>query len=1023
MALALKNTVIVNATTAFYGTGTIQTFTVPVGITHIRFFLWSAGALAQNGCPYTYGGGTPGGGAYMEGNLVTTPGTVYSIIVGGVGGSTAGDAVLAWGGARSSYHYGGGSGGFSGIFSGSPAVATVIAIAGGAGGSGTNSTNNGGGGGYPAGLNGIGPSGTGYGGTQTTGSAQFIGGKGPDANTDGGYGGGGWYGGMYAPGNNGGGGGGSSTYIASVLNPISVNGFTGNLPASAVTPAANESSPYWKSPYGRSGQNGYVVIGWDTREFVPPTASLIQSISGLQLWLDASDTGTFTLNGSSVTAITDKTSTNTFTPSSVTYNSVLKGFVFTRGSSTSISTTYSSCLTTETFFLVISVSSTDNTNVFLQAPTHNRQLYIYSNHFELSARQIGYILATGNLNWSLNTLYLVSFQYNASTSTVYQFGNVIGTGGGSSFTTAGGTTTFGDGGLDGTIYEYLGFPNVVLSDADRVKVEGYLVWKWRLSAASLPTGHPYRIVPYVGPSPQLSFKVLPITYDPTSIGGLQLWLDASDSSTFQLSGSNVTSWADKSSNHFSATGLSNTGVFSSNGFNSLPTVLITTSNTMTVNVSAGTFPTGMTFFVMFRGSRSTSWNCILSRCSAGGVTAPFGYLDQSDGKSSFNIGNGTTEGNSYGGMPEIAIIGSPSLWSCTITPGGTNVWANYVNGTFYMNVNVGATYGDTATSLTIGRWNNATMVGAISEIIFYNRIFSVAERQRIEGYLMWKWNLGASLPTNNVYRYMRYYPYMNIPQQIVPQIRYQFSSGMAFPFTGADQSFVVPTGVTSIFLKMWGAGGYGGSAGGGGGAYVQGRLAVIPGETLTLIVGQGGPSTLIVSYGGGGNYGGGGRTAIRRGATELVTAGGGGAGNGGGAATVDSQSFGGDIDVGVQIQTYNSVNYTGGGGSLTRGGQNVPYPNNSGVAGQYNGGGDRSGSLAGGGGGWWGGGGGGGEGVGRNAGAGSSYLTNLTETINSSSAKRSTPGNASSPLRGTAGRGGINGGGGNGLLYIYWNNS
>lgn len=114
-----------------------------------------------------------------------------------------------------------------------------------------------------------------------------------------------------------------------------------------------------------------------------------------------------------------------------------------------------------------------------------------------------------------------------------------------------------------------------------------------------------------------------------------------------------------------------------------------------------------------------------------------------------------------------------------------------------------------------------------------------------------------------------------------------------FNYTGADQTFVVPAGVTRIRAKMWGAaGGSTNSYRGGCGGYVDAEIMVDPGETLTLIVGQGGAAYKNSSqYGGGGAQSfaigtaatGGGRSAIRRpwgNDNELLTAaGGGGAGN------------------------------------------------------------------------------------------------------------------------------------------------
>lgn len=117
------------------------------------------------------------------------------------------------------------------------------------------------------------------------------------------------------------------------------------------------------------------------------------------------------------------------------------------------------------------------------------------------------------------------------------------------------------------------------------------------------------------------------------------------------------------------------------------------------------------------------------------------------------------------------------------------------------------------------------------------------------------------------------------------------SSKVTFDHTGANQTWTVPSGVTSIRVKMWGAGGGGpmslnNSGYGGGGAFTDVTLPVTPGEALTVVVGGGGAAgggtAGIAAYGGGGATGpqhaggGGGRSAIRRGTTELATAGGGG---------------------------------------------------------------------------------------------------------------------------------------------------
>jgi hypothetical protein len=135
-----------------------------------------------------------------------------------------------------------------------------------------------------------------------------------------------------------------------------------------------------------------------------------------------------------------------------------------------------------------------------------------------------------------------------------------------------------------------------------------------------------------------------------------------------------------------------------------------------------------------------------------------------------------------------------------------------------------------------------------------------------------------------------------------------------FTFTGAEQSFTVPAGVTSIQVTAIGGKGGGAPMGaaGGFGAFVQATLAVTPGAVLYVAVGGNGASDLATGAGGfngggsGGQMcgpngcdagGGGGASDVRTcpralaacpggGSTldsRLVVAGGGGGGGGGGS--------------------------------------------------------------------------------------------------------------------------------------------
>jgi uncharacterized protein (TIGR02145 family) len=110
------------------------------------------------------------------------------------------------------------------------------------------------------------------------------------------------------------------------------------------------------------------------------------------------------------------------------------------------------------------------------------------------------------------------------------------------------------------------------------------------------------------------------------------------------------------------------------------------------------------------------------------------------------------------------------------------------------------------------------------------------------------------------------------------------SGSMQFDFTGGEQVFVVPDGVTQLTFECFGAEGQGSdisSFNAGRGGYATGQISVTPGETLYIYVG--GQS----GYNGGGtgasNRNGGGASDIRLGGNTLqnriiVAAGGGGAG-------------------------------------------------------------------------------------------------------------------------------------------------
>lgn len=265
--------------------------------------------------------------------------------------------------------------------------------------------------------------------------------------------------------------------------------------------------------------------------------------------------------------------------------------------------------------------------------------------------------------------------------------------------------------------------------------------------------------------------------------------------------------------------------------------------------------------------------------------------------------------------------------------------------------------------------------------------------------------------------------------------------------------------MTSISVKVWGAGGGGGAGGsaaaggaGGAGGYATGTIAVTPGETLNVYVGGGGSAGTRNTSGGGG--GGGAYSSIYRGSTPLAIAAGGG-GGGGGRSTSTHIGGAGGAGGGVSgvAGSASLANNGGGGGTSSTGGAAGTGTNTglagssltggkgadgttgstdgSGASGGLTGGGAGGGVIstnraggAGGGSGYFGGGGGAGSGTGAGGaggGGGSSYGAGLTLTTGSGVS----PANSSDPDRSGAGQGGSAGatantgsGGSNGIIII-----
>ena len=218
-----------------------------------------------------------------------------------------------------------------------------------------------------------------------------------------------------------------------------------------------------------------------------------------------------------------------------------------------------------------------------------------------------------------------------------------------------------------------------------------------------------------------------------------------------------------------------------------------------------------------------------------------------------------------------------------------------------------------------------------------------------------------------------------------------------YSYTGSDQTFTIPTGLTLITLDIKGAGGHGGvgnSGSGGTGGRTQGNLTVSGGQAYKIVVG--GSSGNIYGFAGNSTNSNGGDggglsgiflTSVSFANAKGIAGGGGGSawggtsgGNGGGSS--GAAGGGGSSGGGGGSQ---SAGGSGGGGQSSYNG------------GQLQGGNSNGGNAGGGGGGYYGGGGGVQAGQDGAGGGGSGYIGGLSSASTSAGSGNS-PNNSGSVI-------------------------
>jgi hypothetical protein len=272
--------------------------------------------------------------------------------------------------------------------------------------------------------------------------------------------------------------------------------------------------------------------------------------------------------------------------------------------------------------------------------------------------------------------------------------------------------------------------NTALSTTQRQQVEAYLAKKWKVSALSTQNIYaPGSYLTYVN-APRI--PVLPMRravqsnkFLPSQIAGLQLWLDAADSSTFTYSsGSNISTWIDKSPGANNLTTLTGTPTYTTDG------------NLKIVNFKSGdllqsaftfTITTSSAFFVVAKlTSTSTSYPMVLA------------LPDNNSGDYSIRYSGSVVN---YGNSDD---IGNGNYF----TNGAPNANASFLN--LYVIIDTTTATRNASSHISIsGSFNSRFFIGNVAEVLVYPGGVNSTQRSQIQGYLGWKWKLKPQFPSDH----------------------------------------------------------------------------------------------------------------------------------------------------------------------------------------------------------------------------------------------------------------------------------
>ena len=234
-------------------------------------------------------------------------------------------------------------------------------------------------------------------------------------------------------------------------------------------------------------------------------------------------------------------------------------------------------------------------------------------------------------------------------------------------------------------------------------------------------------------------------FSPSSISGLKLWLDADDSATITLNGSNVSQWNDKSANAFNFTQstATNQPARTLSGQNG-KTVLTFLTNDFMRNTAINWGASASTLFIVGKEDNAsrTDYTCLFTTGTGATGQWAYGIALKPPGDNNrlaiFSIGQNLTRFTNQmtGSNADILCFTSNGISSGNVT---ANLFLNAAaDASNPLTYSLG-TSSAAGAQLCANGAGGETYSGTICEVIMYDTVLSSANRILVQDYLKTKW--------------------------------------------------------------------------------------------------------------------------------------------------------------------------------------------------------------------------------------------------------------------------------------------